>query len=375
MKKIGIVTFHRAHNYGATLQAYALEKILEEKEYEAKFINYINYEIDKQYKILKIDKRNILSIFKSIISSIIYFYKNKKRFNNFNNFIKKNLKIIGKYNSVNELKNNPPELDCYITGSDQVWNPDITKGLSDAYTLNFGSDKINRVSYAASIGKSSLGQEDYKTKLSRLNYISVREKTAKDLLEPVLNRKIEVVLDPTLLISGKEWEKEFDLSNNVNEKYILTYYVEENEEYVKIVNELSRKTNLKVINFEKRDRHNYVNFMKSAYTEGPEEFVRLIKNAEYVVTTSFHATVFSILFHKRFFVVPHKTTGSRVTDLIDKLHIKNRIYYTIDEFKDYKNYKEEVDYTESDKILLEEREKSINFLKKAIDGKKEDIHE
>ena len=375
MKKIGIVTFHRAHNYGATLQAYALEKILEEKEYEAKFINYINYEIDKQYKILKIDKRNILSIFKSIISSIIYFYKNKKRFNNFNNFIKKNLKIIGKYNSVNELKNNPPELDCYITGSDQVWNPDITKGLSDAYTLNFGSDKINRVSYAASIGKSSLGQEDYKTKLSRLNYISVREKTAKDLLEPVLNRKIEVVLDSILLISGKEWEKEFDLSNNVNEKYILTYYVEENEEYVKIVNELSRKTNLKVINFEKRDRHNYVNFMKSAYTEGPEEFVRLIKNAEYVVTTSFHATVFSILFHKRFFVVPHKTTGSRVTDLIDKLHIKNRIYYTIDEFKDYKNYKEEVDYTESDKILLEEREKSINFLKKAIDGKKEDIHE
>lgn len=375
MKKIGIVTFHRAHNYGATLQAYALEKILEEKEYEAKFINYINYEIDKQYKILKIDKRNILSIFKSIISSIIYFYKNKKRFNNFNNFIKKNLKIIGKYNSVNELKNNPPELDCYITGSDQVWNPDITKGLSDAYTLNFGSDKINRVSYAASIGKSSLGQEDYKTKLSKLNYISVREKTAKDLLEPVLNRKIEVVLDPTLLISGKEWEKEFDLSNNVNEKYILTYYVEENEEYVKIVNELSRKTNLKVINFEKRDRHNYVNFMKSAYTEGPEEFVRLIKNAEYVVTTSFHATVFSILFHKRFFVVPHKTTGSRVTDLIDKLHIKNRIYYTIDEFKAYTNYKEEVDYTESDKNLLEEREKSINFLEEAIDGKKEDIHE
>lgn len=375
MKKIGIITFHRAHNYGATLQAYALEKILEEKEYDVKFINYINYEIDKQYKILKIDKRNILTIFKSIISSIIYFYKNKKRFNNFNNFIKKNLKIIGKYNSVNELKNNPPELDCYITGSDQVWNPDITKGLSDAYTLNFGPDEVNRISYAASIGKSSLGQEDYKTKLSKLNYISVREKTAKDLLEPVLNRKIEVVLDPTLLISGEEWEEYFDLKNNVNEKYILTYYVEENDEYLKIVNELSRKTNLKVINFEKRDKHNYVNFMKSAYTEGPEEFVRLIKNAEYIVTTSFHATVFSILFHKRFFVVPHKTTGSRVTDLIDKLHIKNRIYYTVDEFKAYTNYKEDMDYTESDEILLDERKKSINFLKKAIGEKKEDINE
>lgn len=375
MKKIGIITFQRAHNYGASLQAYALQRILEKKDYDVKFINYIDKEIDKNYRIFRIYSGNIIIKLKSIISSIIYFDKNKKRYSNFESFINHKLKLTEKYKTLNELKNNSPQLDCYITGSDQVWNPDITNGLSDAYTLNFGSDKINRVSYAASIGKSSLGQEDYKTKLSRLNYISVREKTAKDLLEPVLNRSIEVVLDPTLLVSGGEWESYFNLKNNINEKYILAYRVENNEEYVKIVNELSRKTNLKVINFEKRDRHSYVNFMKSAYTEGPEEFVRLIKNAEYVVTTSFHATVFSILFHKRFFVVPHKTTGSRVTDLIDKLHIKNRIYYTIDEFKAYTNYKEEVDYTESDKNLLEEREKSINFLEEAIDGKKEDIHE
>ena len=374
MRKVGIITFHCAHNYGALLQVYALQEMIKNLGYKSRIIDYRNKNILNAYKLIKYSKKPIKCI-KLLYDSFKYYSYNKKRYDKFEYSINKNLKLSDTYKSINELKNNPPQFDCYITGSDQVWNPDITKGLSDAYTLNFGSDKINRVSYAASIGKSSLGQEDYKTKLSKLNYISVREKTAKDLLEPVLNRKIEVVLDPTLLISGKEWEKEFDLSNNVNEKYILTYYVEENEEYVKIVNELSRKTNLKVINFEKRDRHNYVNFMKSAYTEGPEEFVRLIKNAEYVVTTSFHATVFSILFHKRFFVVPHKTTGSRVTDLIDKLHIKNRIYYTIDEFKAYTNYKEEVDYTESDKILLEEREKSINFLEEAIDGKKEDIHE
>lgn len=374
MKKIGIITFHYAHNYGALLQVYALTKIINKLDYEPVVINYIHNKIMNAYKLIRLSK-NPKKCIDLLYSSFKYYSYNKRRYENFEKFINKNLKLTDKYKSITELKNNPPKLDCYITGSDQVWNPDITKGLSDAYTLNFGSDEVNRISYAASIGNSSLGQEDYKTKLSKLNYISVREKTAKDLLEPVLNRKIEVVLDPTLLISGEEWEEYFDLKNNVDEKYILAYYVEENEEYVKIVNELSKKTNLKIINFEKRDKHNYVNFMKSAYTEGPEEFVRLIKNAEYVVTTSFHATVFSILFHKRFFVVPHKTTGSRVTDLIDKLHIKNRIYYTVDEFKDYKNYKEDVDYTDADKILLEERKKSINFLKKAIEGKKEDIHE
>ena len=374
MKKIGIITFHYAHNYGALLQVYALIKIINKLDYEPIVINYIQKNKMKTYSLIRFSK-NPINCIKLLYDSFKYYKYNKKRYDNFEKFINKNLKLTKEYKSLNELKNDSPKFDCYITGSDQVWNPDITKGLSDAYTLNFGDDGINRISYAASIGKSSLGNEDYKTKISKINYISVREKTAKDLLEPVLNRKIEVVLDPTLLISGKDWEEYFDLKNAVDEKYILTYYVEENDEYVKIVNELSKKTNLKVINFEKRNKHNYTNFMKSAYTEGPEEFVRLIKNAEYIVTTSFHATVFSILFHKKFFVIPHKTTGSRVTDLIDKLQIKNRIYYTIEEFKSNENYYEDVDYTMADKILLEEREKSINFLKKAIEKKKEDIHE
>lgn len=367
MKNIGIITFHCAHNYGALLQVYALQEKTRMLGYKVEIINYRNKNILNTYKLIKLSK-NPINCIKLLYNSFKYYKYNKKRYDNFENFINKNLKLTKEYKSLNELKNDSPKFDCYITGSDQVWNTDITKGLSDAYTLNFGDDGVNRISYAASIGKSSLGQEDYKTRLSKINYISVREKTAKDLLEPVLNRKIEVVLDPTLLISGKEWEEYFDFRNDVNEKYILTYYVEENDEYVKIVNELSKKTNLKVINFEKINKHNYSNFMKSAYTEGPEEFVRLIKNAEYVVTTSFHATVFSILFHKKFFVIPHKTTGSRVTDLIDKLQIKNRIYYTVDEFKSNENYNEDVDYSMADKILLEEREKSVKFLKEAIEN-------
>ena len=373
MKKIGIITFHKAHNYGASLQAYALKTILEREGNSVEFIDYFPEMMQKQYNVMKINKKNIFTMIKSFISSIVYFNKNKKRYNNFNTFINKNFNLTNKYDSIEAIKKNPPQEDVYITGSDQVWNPDITKGLSDVYTLNFGKNDITRISYAASIGKKTLGNEPYGEKISKIDYISVREETAKNLLQPIINKPINVVLDPTLLIDHNEWEKKFNLQNREKEPYILAYRVEENAEYLKIVNELSKNTGIKVINFEKRQKK-YDNFMRSAYEDGPEEFVRLIRNAEYIVTTSFHATVFSILFHKNFFIVPHKTTGSRVIDLLNKLNIKKRVYFSLKEFKE-SNYKNIINYTDVDRILYKEREKSLEFLRKALNTSKDDENE
>ena len=268
----------------------------------------------------------------------------------------------------NSSQINLDNVDAVITGSDQVWNSNLTGGLDDVYTINFGSNKLKRISYAASLGKNKIEenlQKEYKDKLSRIDKISVREESAKEALNKLLpNKEIEVVLDPTLLLTKDEWNKKINKNNSEKEKYILSYIVENNPEHTRIVDELSKNTGLKVIHFEKKKKYNRV--LRSAYIDGPIEFINLIKNAEYVVTTSFHATVFSIIFNKKFWVVPHKTTGSRVTDLLDKFEISNRAIQSLEAFNK-KKYDEEIDYKKVNKILEKEREKTIRWLTNAIE--------
>ena len=364
MKKIKIITFHSAHNYGAILQVYALQRVLSE-ENNVEVINYRNNNIDNTYKL--INPETLKTIIKSITKNILYFRRNITRYNKFENIIKEKLNLTKKYNSEEEIKKDFPKADIYITGSDQVWNTSITKGLQDSYTLNFGDDSTRRISYAASIGKSKLTdaeKEVFKEKISKLDYISVREEDAKKILTPVINKPIEVVLDPTLLISKEEWQNEIKNIKKEKEEYILAYTVGADDEYYKIINELSKKTNLRVIHFETRNKK-IKNVLRNAYTSDPFEFINLIKNAKYVVCTSFHATVFSIIFNKKFFVIPHKITGSRVYNLLNKLEIENRAVKNLEEFKKI-DYDEEINY-EKTKILLEkERNKSLDWIKKAI---------
>lgn len=369
-KNIGIITFHRAHNYGAFLQVYALQNQVKRLNNDCVVINYNDKNIMKSYKLFKISK-NPIKFMKLFLASLKNYKRNKKRYDNFNNCINENLNLTIPYNSFDKLEKEYPKLDCYITGSDQVWNSNITKGLQDSYTLNFGEQKTIRISYAASIGNSTLTNdeiEQYRTKISKLNYVSVREEDAKNMLETIIDKQIEVVLDPTLLNTKQEWENIINKENVncENEKYILAYVVEKDEEYVKIVNYLSQKTGLRVIHFARED-NGIENVIRSAYTDNPFEFVNLIKNAEYVVCTSFHATVFSIIFNKKFFVVPHKKTGSRVTNLLDKMRIENRIVYTLDEFKNI-DYNLDTNWNNVEKILNKERESSIKWLQKAIEG-------
>lgn len=355
MKEIGILTFHRAHNYGAVLQAYALQK-----KTDSFIIDYYNPYIYNQYKLFKPLRKNLIRYISSLINDFRNYKVNKKRYISFE-------KVISKFPLISQKEIN--DLSILITGSDQVWNPNITGGLSDIYTLNFGKEKVKRISYAASIGNINNVEKykkEYKDKLSKLDKISVREESAKIELEKILPyKKIDIVLDPTLLLTEKEWSNEIKNIKTENKKYILAYVVEENDEFIKIVNDLSKKTGLGVIHFGQTNP-GYDNEIKSYYTSGPFEFISLIKNAEYIVATSFHATVFSIIFNKKFWIVPHKTTGSRVIDFLNKLGISNRAVNTLAEFNK-KNYDEEIDYDKVNKILEKEREKSIKWLTDAIE--------
>ena len=367
--EILITTFNKAHNYGAMLQEYALMNLLNSKGYSVKVLNYNDEDIAKHYKYYGFGSGSLKKRIKTIIKYFLFFSKNKRRYFNFEKFEKKYIDLTNNYDNIHEM--NDINADVLISGSDQVWNFQITNGLSDVYTLNFGPKNARRISYAASIGVKEIPkslQNSYIDKISKIDKISVREESAKSALLPLLkNKEINVVLDPTLLLSKESW---LSIIQNVSykqpkEKYILAYVVEKDTEYYKIVNYLSEITGLKVVHFDKMGIK-YKNTLENRYTSGPDEFISLIKDAEYVIATSFHATVFSIIFNKKFWVVPHKTTGSRVTDLLKKLDISNRAVNSLEEFEKL-NFDEDIDYENVNKILEKEREKSINWLIDAIE--------
>lgn len=361
-KNIGIFTFHRAHNYGALLQAYALQELLSEK-YNPFFVDYYNLKIYGGYKIIRPLGKNFLKWPVRLFNDIKQITIRKERYDVFEKFISDNLKIK-KYDS-----NCLNDCDILITGSDQVWNPLITGSLLNEYTLYFPNNTSKKIAYAASCGSDeniTKYANDFKLKLSKIDEISIREDSCKNKLSEIIpDKKIQTVLDPTLLLNMRQWEEKIvDLNLQKTNKYIFAYVVAPNDEYMKIVNELSKKTGFEVMTTSTSKM--YDNQVISDKFYNPLEFIKLIKNSEYVVTTSFHATVFSIIFNKKFWVVPHKTTGSRVTDLLKKLNISNRAVNSLEEFKKL-NFDEDIDYENVNKILEKEREKSINWLIDAIE--------
>lgn len=372
MKKIIITTFFKAENYGAALQTYALQEVLRGWGYDVRILNYKDSAIEDSYKLYNLRGENFLLTIRAFIS-LVFYGKRKARRSQFVEFQTKYMKIgDNEYGSSKDILNNPPEADIYITGSDQVWNSSITKEISDIYTLNFGSEKIYRISYAASIGTKEFRLDEgeiFGKKISKIDAVSVREATAKTALEPFLNGKtVEITLDPVMLRGKREWESDIPEFDGKKEKYILAYQMERNDEYYKIVNALSRKTGLKVIYFEHRNRldtNRYHNTLCSEFTAGPLRFLGLVRNAEYVVTTSFHGTAFSILFQKKFWAVPCREKGTRIENLVDKLHVSERAVCSLDEFEK-KDYSKEIDYEKVNSALTIEREKSLQWLRDAL---------
>lgn len=367
-KKTYTLTFHSAINYGAVLQTIALQRILKNNKINNKVVDYtdkcMNY-----YNPLNYDNLSFKGIIKKRIKNLIYGKKMLQKYNLFHNFIKSNIDMTSKVNNLEEIEKIISNDSILITGSDQVWSCDILNGLSDIYSLNFKNTDIKKISYAASIGKERI-EEEYKQefvkKLSDFSYISVREESAKIELDNILlDKNIEVVLDPTMLLTAEEWtDLSIKYKKDFNEKYIVAYTMDENIEYIKIANYLSKITGYKIIYFDMKNL-GFKNILENEYVSNPYEFINIIKNAEYVVTNSFHGTVFSILFNKKMWVIPHKTKGTRMINLLNKLDMSDRIIYSLDEFQKI-DFNKEIDYTNINKKLEQERNRSIEWLLSSI---------
>lgn len=352
MKKVGILTINDDGNYGNRLQNYAVQEIFKKQDCIVETIN-------NQENIVGINviKRKIKNIIKKIIN-----LKKFKRYNcfiNFNKNIKYSKKFIDKDKIVQDLKD---KYDYFFTGSDQVWNPTFGR-MSDIDFLTF-APKEKRNSISASFGISQIPDEMkdyYKERLSELNHISVREDRGKEIVEELTGRTdVEVLVDPTMLLTAEEWDKVAKKPERLKtDKYILNYFLGElSNERKKEIDRIAKENGCEVINILDKN--------SPFYQTGPSEFLYLEKNAFLICTDSFHSCVFAILYNRPFIAFTREDKevcmNSRLETLLSKFRLEDRYYNG--KITDNLLY---VDYKESYRILINEKEIANNFINKCLE--------
>lgn len=352
MKKIGVITFSKSINYGAYLQAYALQKTIKKIGYEPSLIDYENPVDIKRYRTFNTNS------LKSLISSMVFAPVNISRKRKF----KKDQKALS-YSPINQ------HYDVAISGSDQVWNPKLTGNSIDEKFFLKGIDTDKKISYAASVANEKVIRElanQYTELLNDFDHVSVRETTAKTELEKITNKTISVVADPTLLLTQDEWLKEISHIKPNTKPYIFTYFVSgidkrENNALTKVSNRLG----LKCITYSKMPREK--NIYRYSYTKGPLYFLSTIRDSKLVLTSSFHGIVLSIMMHKNFYYfLPRADRRSRIDSILGILGFTDRIIETEADLD--KINLDDIDYTEPQKKLDALREDSLDWLKNAIEN-------
>ncbi len=290
-KKVGIITWHYYNNFGSALQAYALQTIIENFNYDVSIINYRNIKFGK-YHLWKIWIKYYLD--KSI--GIIW-EKMRYPYISFQKDFLCETKLMQDVKEVTKFCN---LYDVIVCGSDQIWAPNVFNSI---YMLDGISKNVTKISYAASLGLNSIPEElaiKYQELLKEFKYISVREEKGKELLEIISGISSSVVLDPTLLIDNNIWiSLEKKPYKCINERYIFCYFLNENHKYKENVQNFANKSRMKIVGYSvnSNDRE----WMDYIYRNiGPREFLWLIHNAEYIITDSYHGTIFSLLYHKKF---------------------------------------------------------------------------
>lgn len=369
--KIGILTFHCADNFGAVLQCYSLRKCLcSYKKIDAEVINYCPKHMTDRYRNFpsskeifnKIKDKGFFYTWKNMILVAIKTYKDrvskKRKFDLFRNKyieIKKT-----KYRKASEIKE---KYDIVIVGSDQVWNP-VSNREDTAYYLDFVHAPTKKVSYAASVGITDISKykDDMMKYLSKFDKISVREKSAISTLQTIIDKDIDVVVDPVFLTNREEWDKLIDNMKLFEQPFIFLYCFNKDDKAIELVNALSKKYDLPIIHFYYGGlRNKLYKDGKCYYFEGPLEFLWYIKNAQYVVTNSFHCAAFSVIFEKEVFCYLFKDRGSRTVDLLNSLGLEQRLCAdkTTNDIID--NYKE-IDYKEVNDRLSKLKNNSFRYI-------------
>ena len=366
-KKVAIISRHAVSNYGSFYQALALEKAILNLGYDACTINYININ-EKSYRLCNIDiseSRWNKNIIKKMIFYLINVPNRTIEFSKFEKFRKKALNLTEEFNSIEEIDKNKINADIYCTGSDQVWNETIYNKLDKSYFLDFLDDSDLRMSYAASFGKANINAnnlEFIKNSLKKYKKISVREDVGVQLLKD-MGLIGQQVLDPTFLLTGDEWRKisENYKINNKN-KYILIYQIHKNPDMIDYAKKYAKKYGYKLINVSVSFLEKKKN-IKLEWLPDYRKLLSLFDNAQCVITDSFHATAFSINLNTNFVTFLPKHSTSRNQSILKLFNLQNR---RVDKDSDFSIPENKIDFIEVNKILKEERDKSLEWLKNSL---------
>lgn len=364
MKKIGIFTYHSYDNYGAVLQAYALQTYISEKLNEQ--VEIIDFCTDEQLlanDILHFKRRKSLRlILSALYHKLPIFNQLKKRRRRFDLFRIDHLHLSQRFKDSKSLINNLPLKDVYIAGSDQVFNPYAK--YTDVYYLGFKKNNAKKVAYAPSFGVTNL-EESVDSKLQSLlrdfDYLSCREQVGADYLSKLLGRNVPCVADPVFLLTKEEWNtviRQPLLKKSYNRGYIFVYRLNGGPQLMKLAQKLLELVNLPIICVATDFFYN--NRYKVDSSAGPSEFLGLIRDASYVVTDSFHGTALSLVFGVK--VIPYiafPQASSRITNIMNRFGLSQNIVYNVGEFDfdslNFGDYFEQMDiYINDSKKFLHE---------------------
>ncbi|MDR2085168.1 MAG: polysaccharide pyruvyl transferase family protein [Bacteroidales bacterium] len=378
MKKIGILTFQRAHNLGAMLQAFALQQQILDSGYECELIDYRNIGTPEYYaRLYKKKNPNIIKYFLYRLLRTSFYHKYHKKFRNFQ---KDNLKYSNYYFEDKNvlIKNKVDEnYDTIIVGSDQVWNLDLTDN-DFSYFLDFFNDNSKKVSYAASLGKITYEEDILKEIVSLINnfsMVSVRETEGAALLKTLTDKEIKTVLDPTLLYPKTYWLKKAAVPK-IKEEFIFCYVIGTvPQKAMELCRYLSDVFGIKIIiggnNSFRRKKEGNIKYLNSL---SPFEFVGYIANAKVVITSSFHGTAFAINLNKDFYSIPVNfndpklSRNSRITSLLNLAGLQNRFFNNETSLPKIEEIS--IDYEDANKKMEFERKQSIDFLNNVLNFRK-----
>lgn len=382
MKTVGIITTFRQPNFGSVLQAFALQKTIDKLGYHSLVIDYkypneFHYVNGDKFKRFKTSWRHPLKL---AFFSLLEFLglKTIPKMKLLNQFISREMNCTIVYEDHKSLHQKPPVFDVYVSGSDQIWNPNTMFG-DMSYLFDFAPAGSKIISYSSSFSCNHIPDKYraiYVKNLSRYSAISVRESNGCKLVKDLISKEAELVLDPTLLLSEKDWEeyskqsRKLKLPSKFILFYMLAYTYDPESKMIELLRYTKEKYQLPIVALSRINQRlgNDVYYIEDQTSIGIYEFIELFKSAEIVITSSFHGTAFSLNFGKPFLTLQNGKSDSddRISSLLDSLHLQSQLILTTSQIND--NISPFYDESRLQYHLQEARDQSLKFLKNALNN-------